>query len=85
MKGILVAIVAAIGLVIAILGAFGDMFTAIDFFNVAKPAIEGNITETVEKGSYFLSDYIIGAAYWMLGIAIISSVLAIFGIKIKSR
>jgi hypothetical protein len=80
MKGIL----AAIGLIIAILGAFGDMFTAIDFVNVAKPAIEGNVTETVEKGSYFLSGYLIGVAYWTLAIAIIGSVLAIFGIKIKS-
>jgi hypothetical protein len=52
---------------------------------VAKPAIEGNVTDTVDKGTPFLSDYIIGAAYWTLVIAFISSMLATFGIKMRPR
>jgi hypothetical protein len=84
MKGILVTIGVAIGLVIAIYGAFGDMFTAIDFFNAAKPAIEGNYTDAVDKVTDFTSDYIIGVVYWTLALAFLSSILAIFGIKIRS-
>jgi hypothetical protein len=84
MKGILATIGIAIGLVITLFGVVGDLFTAVDFIDVAKPAIEGNVTNTVDKGTRFLSDYIISAAYWTLAIAFIGSILAIFGIKIRS-
>jgi hypothetical protein len=84
MKDVIATVGLAIGLAITLYSAFGEISTAIDFINVAKPAIEGNVTETVEKGSYFLSDWIIGVAYWTLAIALISAVLAIFGIRIRS-
>lgn len=84
MKGILVTIGVAIGLIIILFGVIGDLFTAVDFIDVAKPAIEGNVTDTVDKSARFLSDYTISATYWTLAIAFIGSILAIFGIKIKS-
>lgn len=85
MKGVIATIGVTTGLIIALFCVVGDLFTAIDFIDVAKPAIEGNVTDTVDKGTRFLSDYIISAAYWTLAIAFISSILAIFGIKIRSR
>jgi len=85
MKGILATIGVAIGLIIVLYSAFGDMFTAIDFFHAVQPAIEGNTTGAVEQVTNFTTDYVIGTMYWAIAIAFISSILAIFGIKIKSR
>jgi hypothetical protein len=85
MKGMLATIGIAIGLVIAVYSALGDMFTAVDFFHAMQPAIEGNTTGTVEGVTNFAADYIIGAVYWAVAITLIGSVLAIFGIHIKSR
>lgn len=85
MKGIIAIIGVVVGFAIALYSAFGDMFTAIDFFHAVQPAIEGNTTDAVEQVTNFTSDYIIGTVYWAVAITFISSILAIFGIKIKSR
>ncbi|MGQ9625150.1 MAG: hypothetical protein ACUVT9_07275 [Candidatus Bathycorpusculaceae bacterium] len=85
MKGIIAIIGIAIGFAIALYSAFGDMLTAIDFFHAVQPAIEGNTTGAVEQVTSFTSDYIIDSVYWALAITFIGSILAIFGIKIKSQ
>jgi hypothetical protein len=84
MKGIIAVVGIAIGFAIAFYSTFGDMFTAIDFFHAVQPAIEGNTTGAVEQVTNFTSDYIIDTVYWALAITFISSVLAIFGIRIRS-
>jgi hypothetical protein len=83
MKGILVIIGVAIGLIITLFGVVGDLFTAVDLIEVAEPAIEGNITDTVDKGTRFLSGYLVDVAIWALALTFLSSILAIFGIKIR--
>jgi len=85
MKGLIATIGIAIGFAIALYSAFGDMFTAIDFFHAVETAIQGNTTGAVEQVTYFATDYIIGTMYWTLAIAVIGSILAIFGIRIRSR
>jgi len=84
MKKILVTIGALIGFVIAVWNAFGDLFTAINFAHIIEPTITSNATDMVDKASRFVSDYIISTVYWTIGISLVSSILAIFGIKIKS-